>query len=364
MALTSTGASAVQPEGLLPRCLVQRPGALNDLAACIPEDVRGIALVADRRVMDLYGETVMVSVGNDFGDIHPIAFAPGEASKTPQTLQQICSAMLRAGLDRHSLVLALGGGVSTDLGGFAAAIYMRGIRLVNLPTTLVGVVDAAIGGKTAVNLPGAKNALGCWLRPCAVVIDTDALATLPAEELLNGMGELLKAAIVGDAELFAMIEANAASLEAGRLPGGDLLARALAVKTGIVGADPFERGRRAWLNFGHSVAHALEAHSGFGLSHGEAVATGMAVEARIARALGLLSAGDATRILNLLADLGFATVPACRADEALPVLWRDKKNSGATIRMALPVAIGQMFGDDNQATVAVEESLLREAWHG
>ena len=362
--MTATAVPVSRPDDLLPRCLVQRPGALNDLAACIPDDVRGIALVADRRVMDLYGETVIRATGNAFGAVYPVTFPPGEASKTPETLQQICSAMLRAGLDRHSLVLALGGGVTTDLGGFAAAVYMRGIRLINLPTTLVGAVDAAIGGKTAVNLPGAKNALGCWLRPCAVVVDPGVFATLPAEELLNGMGELLKAAIVGDADLFAMIEARAASLEAGQLPDDELLKRALAVKTAIVRADPFERGRRAWLNFGHSVAHALEAHSGFGLFHGEAVATGMAVEARIARALGLLSPGDTARILDVLDDLGFATVPSCRIDEALPVLWRDKKNTGATIRMALPAAIGRMCGDDGDATVAVDESLLREAWHG
>jgi len=355
---------------LLPRRLLMRPGAFGELTDLIPADVRGIALVADRRVMDLYGKTVLDHMGDGFGPVIPLSFEPGEASKTLNTMQDICSAMLRAGLDRRSMLLALGGGVATDLGAFAAHCYMRGIGCINLPTTIVGAVDAAMGGKCGVNLPEAKNTIGGWLQPHAVIIDTSTFATLPPREIRNGMGEILKAAVVGDAELFALIDKNAVGLRDGELPSGDMLQRAVAVKTAIVTADPYEQGIRAGLNFGHSIGHALELCSDFALAHGEAVACGMVLESRIAVALGHLSAHDADRIAALVAALGFDTRARCPVEEALVVLRRDKKNQGQTIRMALPQAIGRMYGTDEHPTVgtvptvAVEESLIREVWDG
>ena len=220
--------------------------------------------------------------------------------------------------------------------GFAAATFMRGVRWVNLPTTLLAMVDASIGGKVGVDLPQGKNLVGAFHPPSLVISDTDTLDTLPEKELRNGMAELFKAALIADPLLFEWLERE------NTRPTVRWIERALAVKIDIVNVDPFEHDVRAKLNLGHTVAHGLEAASEFGLSHGEAVAIGLVAEARMAEALGLAGAGLAARIEAVLTRLGLPTrfhklaVPEVRA-----AMSSDKKKAGGRLHFVLPVDPGR-----------------------
>jgi 3-dehydroquinate synthase len=243
-------------------------------------------------------------------------------------------------------VLSLGGGVTGDVAGFAAATFMRGVRFVQAPTTLLAMVDASVGGKTGVDLPQGKNLAGAFKQPALVVVDPSTLATLPAEETRSGMAEVIKHGVIGDPTLFAELEASAA-----QSPISDLqppistsqLARALRVKIDVVEQDPFEQGRRAVLNLGHTVGHALERLSRFTLRHGEAVAIGMIAASRIAADLGRASPTLPDRVATVLSAWGLPIrCPPFGADAIWEAMAHDKKRRGRHLRWVLPHAIGQV----------------------
>jgi len=252
-------------------------------------------------------------------------------------------------------VLALGGGVTGDAAGFAAATFMRGVRLVQVPTTLLAMVDSSVGGKTGVNLPQGKNLVGTFKQPALVVIDPHVLATLPVEEARSGMAELIKHAIIGDADLFADLEAAAGESQI-RNPQSAIrnlhspfsilhshIVRALQVKIAIVEEDPLEQDRRAVLNLGHTVGHALEQLSGFRLRHGEAVGIGIAAAVRMATELGRAAPALVDRIERALVAWGLpVTCPPFAVDDLWEAMSYDKKRRGATLRWALPRAIGEV----------------------
>lgn len=269
----------------------------------------------------------------------------GEDQKTLANWQVLLEALVALGAQRDATVLALGGGVIGDMAGFAAACYMRGIRLVQVPTTLLAQVDAAIGGKTGVNLPAGKNLVGAFHAPAAVVIDVDTLATLNARDYRAGLAEVVKYGAIRDEAFFAWLEQQADALSA-RLPEAlsEAIERSVVNKAEVVAADEREAGERALLNFGHTFGHALETATGYQrFRHGEAVAIGMSLAARLSELLGLAPTGTAERLDGLLQRLGLETrLPVDQDSEHLLDLMRlDKKNMAEQIRLVLVNRIGQ-----------------------
>jgi 3-dehydroquinate synthase len=299
-----------------------------------------IAIVSNPVVAPLYG--AQVEAGLQAAGFQPfVCFIPdGEQHKTLATVASLYEQFLAGGLDRSGLVLSLGGGVTGDIAGFAAASFMRGVRFVQVPTTLLSMVDASVGGKTGVDLPQGKNLVGAFKQPELVLIDPEVLTTLPPEELRAGMAEVLKHGVIGDPALFADLEAGPRE---GQRIGSQQIARALRVKAAIVEEDPFEQGRRAVLNLGHTVGHALERLSGFQLRHGEAVGIGMVAAVRIAVVLGRADAALVARIEAALRAWG---LPVCCQEFAveaiLGAMAHDKKRQGRGLRWVLPDRIGQV----------------------
>jgi len=347
-----------------PSPVIIGPGVLQDVGAFLPPDARRAFLVSDARVLRLHGAAVGRRLAACGMNVDAIPFPPGEASKARKMLARIQDRILGSRPDRESIVVALGGGVTTDLAGLAAASLLRGMPLLNLPTTVVGVVDAAIGGKCGVDTRHGKNLVGAFHWPLAVVADTDLLATLPAPEVRAGLSEMVKCGVVGDPGLLDAIEADVGRLAAGDMPAASLLARAAAVKVAVVQADPLERGVRRTLNFGHTVGHAIESATDFLVGHGAAVAAGMIVEARIAQRVAGFSPSGTARIARVLRDLGLPVAPPCTFEDARPFLPADKKALGGHQRMALPEAIGVMAAAGGAFVIAVPEALVRECWQG
>ncbi len=286
----------------------------------------------------------------------------GEEQKTLGNVALIIDALVAARLNRDGMVLALGGGVIGDVAGFAAASYQRGIPIVQLPTTLLAQVDSSVGGKTGVNHPGGKNLIGAFHQPSAVITDTDTLSTLPDRQLRAGFTEIVKAALVADAEFFAWLESNALRLlarDAGALE--EAIRRACAIKAAIVAEDERERGRRALLNLGHSFGHAIEAGAGYGrVLHGEAVAAGLVLAAELSARIGRLAGADALRVRELLLSAGLPVDPP-RLGRArmLELMGMDKKVKGGELRLVLLDGIGRATVTADYPREALE-ALLEE----
>ena len=289
-----------------------------------------------------------------------LAITADEAHKTIDTVTEICRWLLEQGADRDALVLAVGGGVTTDMAGFAASIYKRGVRYANVPTTLLSMVDAAIGGKTGVNLDGYKNLLGVIRQPEFTAIFPEALETLPEREMRSGVAEMLKTFIIKNqkgayeraVDSFASLGMTGASLGMTvKTELAELIQLAAGVKQEIVEKDEFESGLRRKLNLGHTFAHAIEwwqrdSFAGAGndnsFTHGEAVAIGMVQAARISEKLGIAETGLADRIAADLKACGLPTELPCPVEELLPAILKDKKAEGGRINFVLPVKIGKV----------------------
>lgn len=264
----------------------------------------------------------------------------GESVKTLQTVETIYRRFIELGVDRSTFVLAVGGGIVTDVAGFAASTYMRGLKFGFVSTTLLGCVDASVGGKNGVNLDGYKNMAGVFAQPQFVVCDTSLFATLPLREIRAGLAEAVKAGIIGDEPLFGLIErAGLDGLCADPEAMDKVVVHSVRLKAAVVSRDEREHGERRKLNLGHTFGHAVEKCSRE-MIHGEAVAVGMAIAARLAVKLGLLAPAACDRIVRLLAALGFATEPPVPAERLLAAVTKDKKSEGDTIRLVLPTAVG------------------------
>lgn len=298
-------------------------------------------VVSDTNVAPLYAGRVVNSLQAAGYEAGQLVIPAGEAHKTIETVMSIWRDALAAGLDRKSLILALGGGVVGDLAGFAAATYMRGCNWVALPTTLLAMVDASLGGKTGFDLPEGKNLVGAFHPPRLVLADPQTLATLPERELRAGLAEVLKHGVIADPHLFALCAEGWEAVRS-RLP--EIVRRAMAVKVEIIEADPYEQGVRAALNFGHTIGHAVELASGFSLLHGEAVAVGMVAEARLAERLTVAGRGVSEAIAGALAALGLPVeIPEnLNRAELIRAMRVDKKKAAGVVRFALPLKIGEV----------------------
>jgi shikimate kinase/3-dehydroquinate synthase len=316
-----------------PRALAELPRALAEVSF----DGR-LFVVADTHAMDLHGDQLREIVP----DAPTLCISGDEADKTVGQVSNVWDWLVEQGAQRRDAVLAFGGGVVCDLAGFAAASYLRGIGLVNAPTTLLAQVDAAVGGKTGVNHPRGKNLIGAFYQPLCVVADTGLLATLSQRAFAAGMAEVAKMAMILDADLFSRLESVAPTL--GPAAGAQLapiVARSIELKADIVERDERESGDRMLLNYGHTVGHALEAGAGYGtLLHGEAVAVGMQAAAYIAQRLEMLSADEARRQTDLLTVLGLPLHWTTPADEVVGRLTLDKKRAGSRQRWVLADRIG------------------------
>ncbi|MHB1192615.1 MAG: 3-dehydroquinate synthase [Longimicrobiales bacterium] len=301
------------------------------------------ALVADSNVAPLYGEEAVAACRAGGARADLFVFPAGERHKTREWWATLTDRMLDAGLGRDSTVVAIGGGVTGDLAGFVAATYLRGVPLVQVPTSLVAMVDASVGGKTAVDLPAGKNLVGAFHPPRLVVADPETVATLPVPERAEGLAEAVKHGAIGDAVYFSDLEADAdALLSADPAAIRSAVHRSVELKAGIVSADEREAGLRQVLNFGHTLGHALEAASSYGVGHGTAVAAGMILEARLGEWLGVTEAGTAQRIQDALSRFGLGRVPmpAGGASEVAALLSGDKKTRRGEVRFVLLARVG------------------------
>ena len=322
-------------------------------------------LVSNDTVFGRYGGTLVAGLERAGKRVETVRVADGEVHKNMETLSRVLDAMAAAGLRRDGGVIALGGGVVGDLAGFAAAVYMRGVGLIQVPTTLLAQVDAAVGGKTGVNHSRGKNLVGAFHQPKAVVCDVRTLDSLPEREYRAGLAEVVKYGLLGDAEFFAMLEGRWREVVArDSAVLVDLIARCVGIKADIVAADERETGgRRALLNLGHTFAHALETVTGYGeLLHGEAVAMGLLAAARLSARVGGFAEADVSRLAGLLGRLGLPMRPAT----AVPVedLWRamamDKKHATDRRRFVLLLRVGEAYVDEGVDASSVREVL--EGW--
>ena len=299
-------------------------------------------VVCDSNTDPLYGDRVEASLRAAGVEAFRTVIPAGESTKTLATVQLIWGAFLRAGLARDDFAVAVGGGVVGDLTGFAAATWMRGIRWVNVSTTLLSMVDASTGGKTGCDLPEAKNLIGAFHSPSLVLADVDTLASLPAREMRCGLAEAIKHAFIADPGLLDILPTGTTGILPVDLAA--FVARALAVKVHCVREDPLEKNIRGKLNLGHTVGHAVEVVSDFKIQHGEAVAIGTVEEARLAVRLGLAPADWPDQVAAPFARVGLPTAlpEGCTFESLVPVMKRDKKKKGGVVRFALPCAPGDV----------------------
>ncbi|HUU92313.1 MAG TPA: 3-dehydroquinate synthase, partial [Phycisphaerae bacterium] len=334
-----------------------------------------VALVTDENVARHYLDPAMESLRAAGLQVETAVLGAGEASKTLEGAGELYDRMLRAGLDRGSVVVGLGGGVVTDLAGFVAATYMRGIAWVGVSTSLLGQVDASVGGKTGVDHPECKNLIGAFHQPSAVLADVTTLATLPEEELRTGLAEVVKHALIRDAALFDTLEAKADAILA-REPEvlENVVARNVEIKADVVMADEREGGLRRILNYGHTVGHALESLAmeaggrlgGAAVTHGRAVALGMMAEARIAQARGTADAAVVERQRELLERFGLPVRldAAPNVDRCLAIMRHDKKARSGRLRFILPEEVGTVRDVDDVTDDEIRDALRSLAADG
>jgi 3-dehydroquinate synthase len=300
-------------------------------------------VVTSERVWRAVGKRVLRGLGKKWTvSVHK--FDDAESAKNLQSVERISRSLIRAGADRGSMVIALGGGVVGDVAGFAAASYLRGVALVQVPTTLVAQTDSAIGGKTGVNLPEGKNLVGAFYPPKLVMVDTEMLATLQEREFRGGLAEVIKYGVIADARLFAFLEENFEKLLArNRKALEQVITRSVGIKAYVVGKDERESGLREILNFGHTFGHALESATAYKkYQHGEAVAWGMMAAALYGHEIGITPAGDASRIISLVRRMGkLPAWPKVPARELIALMASDKKARAGKLRLVLTPGIGK-----------------------
>ena len=295
-----------------------------------------VCVVSETNVYPLYGAIAEESLKKQGFSVVSYVFPSGEASKNGQTFLSLLNYLAEHQLTRSDLIVALGGGVVGDLAGFVAATYRRGIRFVQVPTTLLAAVDSSVGGKTAIDLPAGKNMAGAFCQPSLVLCDTNTLDTLPADIFRDGCAEVIKYGVIYDEQFFQYLEKTGPDFDREAV-----IQRCVELKRDVVMEDEFDTGARMKLNLGHTVGHGVEARSNFTLSHGKSVAIGLAIVSRSAAKSGLLCAEDAQRIVRILQAYGLPTGTQYTAEELAVYTLSDKKRDGGSVSMILPRRIGR-----------------------
>lgn len=341
------------------------PGAIDAIGGVVRVVVRAhrYVIVTDSNVGPHYAERAKSALTGLSCEI--ITIPAGETHKTRATWASVTDQMLEAGFGRDCAVIAMGGGVVGDLAGFVAATFMRGVPVVQVPTTLLAMLDASIGGKTAVDTPAGKNLVGAFHHPSAVIIDPSVLATLPPEQMRAGLSEAIKHGVIADPAHFAAAATFGAALmdhHQDARSTSAIVARSVEIKSAVVASDVRESGRRKTLNFGHTIGHAIEHLSGYALLHGEAVSIGMCLEAALAERMGVAEPGTADRIRAACAGAGLPTERPANLDpqRILELSRGDKKGRAGRAQYALPTRIGAMAFADSGWSAPVEDALVLE----
>jgi 3-dehydroquinate synthase len=333
---------------------------MNRIAEFIPENAGRIFVVSTRDVWHLYGDLVHTALGGR--ECEALFFAGGEDNKRISHVEELAEQMIERGADRSSLVLAVGGGIVTDMAGFLAAIFMRGIPVIQVPTTLLAQVDAAVGGKTGVNLVAGKNLIGSFHQPLAVLIDPAVLASLPDREYRAGLYEIIKAGVIRSEPLFRLLAERRSDVlrQVPEVVDG-IITEAVRIKAEVVSLDERESGLRRILNFGHTFGHALEAETQYTqFLHGEAVSWGMRAATRLAEALEMIPPADSKAILKVLDDYG--PIPPCKGVNRINLkvrLLRDKKTIQNRIHFVLPAKIGEVVVRSDVPIAAAQMAIDR-----
>ena len=307
------------------------PGILKELGIRVQSlgKAQKVCLVSETSVFPLWGETALSSLKDAGFDVCSYVFPAGEESKNGENLLKLLNFLAENGLTRSDILVALGGGVTGDLAGFAASCFLRGIRFVQVPTTLLAAVDSSVGGKTAVDLPAGKNLAGAFWQPSLVICDTDTLDTLPVDIFRDGCAEVIKYGILYDPKLFSHLEEKGLDFDREAV-----ITRCVELKRDVVMEDEFDTGARMKLNLGHTIGHGVEARSNFTLSHGKSVAIGMAIVCRAS------SCPDTPRILAILEEFGLPITTEESVQDIYNYTLSDKKRSGDTVRLIIPRRIG------------------------
>ncbi len=332
---------------------------LGPMLADLSARVSSAVLISNPKVDRLYGDTLRTSLQQANIPQYTLFVPAGERYKSLHTASKLYGELIQRKVDRQTVIVALGGGVIGDLAGFIAATYLRGVRFVQVPTTLLAQVDSSIGGKVGVNHPLGKNMVGAFLQPEIVFINPPALKTLPKRELLSGLAEIVKYGVILDGDFFAYLETHIDAIFRLDPPTIEhIIRRSCELKAHVVEQDERESGLRAILNFGHTVAHALETSTNYKqYTHGEAVAIGMVVAARLAHGMGLLRAEPVHRLIHLLSRLGLPVhLPTANQDVLLTLMDSDKKTVSGKVRFVLPSEIGHVEVVDE-----VPREILRQA---
>lgn len=303
---------------------------LNDLNAA-----SSVIIISDSNVWPIYGQTVTASLLDSGYRVLYYIIPAGEESKSTSSYLAILNFLAENQISRTDLLIALGGGVVGDLTGFVAATYLRGISYIQLPTTLLAMVDSSVGGKTAIDLPAGKNLVGAFYQPKLVLCDIDSLSTLPADIFRDGCAEVIKYAILYDPELFDHLAENGTKFDKKYV-----ISRCVTLKRDVVAQDEFDRGERQKLNLGHTLAHGIESASNYSVSHGTAVAIGTAMITRAAKKLAICDPFDSEKVLSVLALFQLPTITSFEPETLFQSALKDKKRAGNTVNLIVPERIG------------------------
>lgn len=310
----------------------------DDLLSSLPDYLpigQKVAIVSDSNVWPLYGNTVTNLLENAGHEVFSYVFPAGEKSKSINAYSEICNFLASCQITRSSYLIALGGGVVGDMTGFVAATYLRGISYIQIPTTVLAMVDSSVGGKTAVDIPAGKNLIGAFYHPDLVICDLKLLKTLPHDVFVNGCAEIIKYAILYDSELFAHLAETGVSFNSEYV-----ICRCINLKRMVVEKDEFDHGDRQMLNLGHTIGHSIESISKYEISHGEAVAVGICIISAVSCSLGYCSQEFVSKIKNIFSKFGFVfQIPYCAEDLVRQILT-DKKRAGNDINLIMPIEIG------------------------
>jgi len=314
------------------------PGIITSLGSELKHlgKVQKVCIVSDSNVYPIYGKTVESSLQEAGFSLCSYVFPAGEESKNGLVFLDLLNFMAEHKLTRTDLIVALGGGVVGDLAGFAAAVYLRGIRFVQIPTTLLAAVDSSVGGKTAIDLPAGKNLAGAFWQPSLVLCDTDMLNTLPESVFLDGCAEVIKYGIIYDADFFRYLQTAGPSFDREAV-----IARCVELKRDVVMEDEFDTGARQKLNLGHTIGHGIEKHSHFTISHGQAVAIGMVIVSKAAACCGICSQETAGQIFDIINQFGLPCSTIFSAADLYLSALSDKKRTGDTVNLIVPKHIGE-----------------------
>jgi 3-dehydroquinate synthase len=340
-----------------------RSGVLRELGEIVATSAPAhrYAIISDDIVAGLYAARIAERLPAGTSKVFTIP--PGEQQKTRERWSELSDALSQWGAGRDTTVIAVGGGVIGDLAGFVAATFMRGIPVIQVPTTLLAMVDASVGGKTAIDTPFGKNLIGAFHDPSAVVMDPDVLQSLSPDLLRAGLAEMIKHGVVADSAYFDAVTRELPTIRTqGAAASGltSLIAGSVGIKAGVVSRDAKEGGLRQVLNFGHTIAHAIERELNYAIAHGDAVAIGMVLEARVAKSLGLATGDVHAAIVEAVSAAGLpSALPAgLSADALLASTYGDKKNRSGSVRYSLPRRIGEMEPSGNRWSVAVSDEIV------